>query len=372
MRILLGINGQQQGHFSRAAELLPELRRRGFDVQTLSSGPPLDRPPAWLPDSHVHLAGLPYVEVDGRTDFAATTRLWVRSLPTIARNRRRVAELIRRVRPDLIWSDFELYTGGPAVLDHDAPVLSVCRQVAVLDPQLMTAAAAATAGRGEAITRTVIRLFAAGADRRLAYHLRPDSPLCLPPLLRSELAGTVPAAGRHLLVYNSQHFRAGGDAETLVDWAARTGRPVRAYGFADHPRGERGGVTFRPASRDGLLADLASAAAVATTAGFALPLEAAILGKPCLVVPLPGQFEQSVNARQLQAAGYAAASDDWDFDRAVRLPPAQLAAADREWLLQPIGAVVDRVLAVARTLSRKRRRSPRTGPLQGTQRVADT
>ena len=346
MRIFYGVNAQQQGHFARAAQIVPELQRRGHIVQTLTSGLPLDSMPSWASQRHEHFPGLPYRQESGATDLAGTARDWLADLPATLRHRRRVKRLARDFAPDLVISDFEFYTGSPG-LGLDCPIVSACRQVAVLDPNIPLPPHEA---RGRGLTRTVIRLFAMGADRRLAYHFAPESARCLPPMLRTELTEIEPTAGDALLVYNSQHFGAGGDAGSLVTWADDRNVRVKAYGYRDEPRGLRGRVEFRPASREGMLADLAACRAVATTAGFALPLEAAVLGKPCLTVPLPGQWEQSVNAWQLEQLGYSRASDRWDFDAACDLPPPTVPPEARRWLLTPLPRIVDALLAAARSL----------------------
>ena len=344
MRILYGINAQQQGHMARAAVLVPRLRERGHTVTTVSSGLPLKALQPWMSPDHLHRPGLPYVDRDGRTDFKRTAALWAKRTPSLLRSRRLVKRLARANRIDAVLSDFELFTGGPS-LGLDVPTVSVCRQVALLDSQIPLPTDDVS-GRG--LTRTVIRLFAMGADRRLAYHLAADSPRCLPPMLRSDLAGTPRREGKYLLVYNSQHFGAGGDADSLLAWSQSRGVPVRAYGFADRPRGQRGGVTFCPPSRETMLTDLAGCRAVASTAGFALPLEAAVLGKPCLTVPLPGQWEQTVNAFQLARLGWAVAANDWDFDAAIEAPTPTVTAAQRDWLLTPVGPILDAIVAALR------------------------
>lgn len=351
MRILVGVNAQQQGHFARAAQLIPRLRERGHTVRTLSSGQPLPRFPDWASEDHAHFDGLPYVERDGRTDLAATAATWTRTLPRLLAIRRRVERLIGLWRPDLIISDFEIHTGGPG-LRADCPVVSACRQNAVLDPSIPLP----EGGRGRQITRTVIRLFTMGADRRLAYHFAPASPRCLPPMLRAELielSGPPPAMpDGPLLVYNSQHFGDGGDLNSLRRFAASTGREIVAYGYPGEPRRTfaegNGRVTLRPASRTGLLEDMRAASAVATTAGFALPLEAALLGKPTLAVPLPGQWEQTVNAAQLESLGLAHASDRWDLTGLSERPAPTIPIDLRRWLTQPVDAIVDAILAIAR------------------------
>lgn len=344
MRILYGINAQQQGHFARAETLVPLLRERGHVVQTISSGLAPVRgaaQPAWMDDAHRHFLGLPYIEHDGRTDAKATAMSWARRLPKLMAARSAVQRLARDFRPDGVLSDFELFTGGLS-LGLDCPTVSACRQTALLDPAIPLPPGDA---EGKGLTRTVVRLFTLAADRRLSYHFAPQSPRCLPPMLRADVLRRQPSDGDFLLVYNSQHFGDGGDAASLLAWAAATGCPVKAYGYADQPRGQQGRVEFRPPGRDAMLDDLAACRAVASTAGFALPLEAAIYGKPCVVTPLPGQWEQTVNAYQLGQLGWAKPSPRWDFDLALASEPATLSDRDRHWILTPADRIVDAILA---------------------------
>lgn len=67
---------------------------------------------------------------------------------------------------------------------------------------------------------------------------------------------------------------------------------------------QEGVLTYRPFSKDGFLQDLAASKAVVATAGFTLISEALCLRKPYLALPMRGQFEQELNAFQLQKLGY--------------------------------------------------------------------
>ncbi|HMB90388.1 MAG TPA: glycosyltransferase family protein, partial [Rhodothermales bacterium] len=62
-------------------------------------------------------------------------------------------------------------------------------------------------------------------------------------------------------------------------------------------------LTFKEPSLDGFLEDLATSRAVLCTAGFTLISEALYLGKPLLVVPNRGIFEQTLNALFLKREG---------------------------------------------------------------------
>ena len=77
------------------------------------------------------------------------------------------------------------------------------------------------------------------------------------------------------------------------------------YGY-DRERVERN-LAFRKPSREGFLHDLASAKSVIATAGFTLISESLHLHKPYLAMPMKGQFEQELNAFQLQQMQYGRA-----------------------------------------------------------------
>ena len=80
---------------------------------------------------------------------------------------------------------------------------------------------------------------------------------------------------------------------------------MRIYGLGRE--GREGHLEFMPFSDAGFVEDLRSAKAVIASAGFSLIGEALHLGKPMLVVPLAGQFEQLMNGRYLAKEGYG----DW-------------------------------------------------------------
>jgi uncharacterized protein (TIGR00661 family) len=128
------------------------------------------------------------------------------------------------------------------------------------------------------------------------------------PLLRPEVLAAAPERGDHLLVYS-------GGEPGLLEALQRAPLPSRVYGMRDLPEAADGAgpVTFRPRSEAGFLEDLRTARAVITGGGFSLLCEAIALRKPVLSLPLHGQFEQTMNARYLERAGYghcATAVDD--------------------------------------------------------------
>ena len=337
MRIVYGCNSQGQGHLGKAAVLVPLLEARGHEVRVISSGP--TPPPAYRFTWHQHVAGLVYAIENGHADVGRTLRHWLQSSPALLHSLRTLRRLVADFRPDLIISDFEPLTASP-LLDPPCEVVSVCRQVALLDPAVPTPAPTSTHAH---LVRTMIRLFTLGADRKHGYHYAPTSHRCVPPIIRPELFSLRPTAGDHILIYN-HHFADGGEAERLIAWASDRRVPVRAYGFEDMPRGQAGYVRFQPTSRQQMLLDMASSRGVMTTAGLTTPAEGFLLGKPVCVVPLPDQWEQTANAIHLEDAGMAAACQAWDYDRLLELPPPSGDHPSHRWLTTDADTVLDVIL----------------------------
>ena len=108
--------------------------------------------------------------------------------------------------------------------------------------------------------------------------------------------------GDHVLVYATGGF------ESLLSVLAEFRRETfLVYGY--ERTGSEGRLQFKPFSREGFLIDLASAKAVIATAGFTLISEALYLRKPYFALPMQGQFEQQLNAFQLQSLGYGKQAD---------------------------------------------------------------
>jgi uncharacterized protein (TIGR00661 family) len=356
MRVIYGAFAQGQGHFSKAAVLVPLLEARGHDVFVVSSG--WDAPPAgYRFHRHRHFPGMAYVVANGRPDVRRTVWKWLGEIPKVIRHLRELRALVREFQPHLILSDFEPLTASP-LLQPRCEVICISRQVALFDRQISLPE---TGGFERKLARTTIRLFTAGADRLFGYHYEPASSRCVPPIIRREIAALRPQSGDHVFVYNHYDTSDDGSPERLVAWADRNRMPVRAYGFPEIPRGLQGRVLFQPPGRESMLDDLRTARTVFTSAGLSTPLEAFLLNKPVVAVPLPNQWEQEVNAYHLQAAGLARASVDWDYDLAYELPSPGLDHPLRAWLSVSAEQVLDHVLRG--TPLEERRAEPKPQPL---------
>jgi len=346
MRIVYGCNSQGQGHLGKAAVLVPLLEARGHEVRVISSGPtpPANYQFAW----HQHVTGLVYAIENGHADVGRTLKNWLQSSPALLQSLRSLRRIIQEFQPGLIISDFEPLTASP-LLDPPCEVVSVCRQVALLDPAVPTPAPTSLHAR---LVRTMIRLFTLGADRKHGYHYSPQSHRCVPPIIRPELFSLRPTVGDHVVVYNHS-FVVDGEADRLIAWASDRRIAVRAYGFDDMPRGQAGYVRFQPSSRQQMLLDLASSRGVITTAGLTTPAEGFLLGKPVCVVPLPDQWEQQANVVHLEHAGMAVGSDQWDYDKVLEAPAPAQDHPGRRWLTTDADTVLDVILGATAVATRQ-------------------
>jgi uncharacterized protein (TIGR00661 family) len=119
------------------------------------------------------------------------------------------------------------------------------------------------------------------------------------PILRAAVREIQPTSGDHVLVYHNDPTGVVGLIEAMQE--LREQRFI-AYNFEAPPNAAEAmpNIEFKDPDIDGFLVDLASAKAVVSTAGFTLISEALYLGKPLLVMPNGGIFEQTINALYLE------------------------------------------------------------------------
>ena len=305
-RIIYALSGQGRGHTSRVMATSEALRARGHEVLFCCGGTAREilesRGERVLP-----VPALRQVMDANRVCLRATLqRNWRRVLCT-PRITRRLADTFAAQNADLLITDFEAFSPR-AARRIDLPVLSFNHQQVVtetryqLPPRYWPSAA---------LTAAAIKMI---APRRPQHVLlssfffpelkHPGRTTLVPPIIRPAVQqlndeGNV-ERGDHVLVYYNQTE----GAEAVLDTLRRVDAPFVAYNFGTPQQPERfSNITFKQPSLEGFLRDLATSRAVICTAGFTLISEGLYLGKPLLVVPNGGIFEQIINARFLQKEG---------------------------------------------------------------------
>lgn len=314
MRILYGVVGEGMGHAMRSRVILDELVKR-HDVQVVVSGRAYDYLKARASE---HLAvkkiwGYSIVYEDNEVQNFQTLLQNVKGAITgWPQNVRAYFDVAETFQPDVVISDFESWSYLFAKR-HGLPVLSL-DNMQIIDrcthgPEILEGQTAEMA-----LTKAIVKTKVAGAAH---YYIttffyppvrKPDTTLH-PPVLRPEILTARRESGDHLLVYQTSTSN-----ETLPAVLQASGRECRIYGLRRDLKTEvvEGNLRYRPFSEQGFIDDLRSAAGVVASAGFTLMGEAVYLGRPMLAVPVRKQFEQTLNARYLEADGYGMCVDEVD------------------------------------------------------------
>ena len=314
LRILYGVVGEGMGHATRSRAILGHLLHSGHELLVVVSG----RAHAMLVERFRGRRSIRFEEIHGLsltvddTGGIDKSQTLIDNLAALPGGWKRNVEVYERVvgsfRADVVLSDFEswAYVYGRV---HDLPVVSIDNMQIInrcLHEDDVIRGAAAS-----------FRLAKVAVKAKLpdAYHylvtsffypkVRKKRTTLVPPILRPEVLSAERMEGSHVVVYQTAATQ-----RSLVPLLRRLDGDFRLYGAGRD--GREGNVTLRPFSERGFIQDLRSARAVIATGGFSLMTEAVHLGVPMLALPIPGQFEQHLNAAYLAKLGYGESAASLD------------------------------------------------------------
>ncbi len=305
-RIVYALSGQGRGHTSRVMAISDELRAGGHEIVYCCGGTARDI---------LEAKGEPVVPVPPLRQVLEGNQ--VRVVETIRSNWDPIvhlgdivsdlADAFNEIRPDLVITDFEAFSHRAA--DRlGIPVLSFNHQQIVSETRYELPIKYRI---DAALSALAIRLIAPSDPRHIlitSFFFPPlknsDRTTLVPPIIRPGVESIKPRRGEHVLVY----YNSTDGADHVLQTLRAVDASFIVYNF---PRPESTedyqNVQFKEPCIDEFLSDLASSRAVISTAGFTLTSEALYLGKPLLVVPNRGIFEQTLNALFLQRNGLGAA-----------------------------------------------------------------
>ena len=303
-RIIYALTSQGRGHSSRVTAMAEALEARGHELLFCAGG----EAGALLADQGREVVDVPVLR---HLMHNNQIRLWtslagmgLQSLKTL-NVAARLADRFRQFAPDLLISDFESYSIR-AAKRIGLPLMCFNHQ------QVLTHTRYEVPSR-YAWDAWVARLVVNTAMPRRPAHVLISSffypPLrdarattLVAPILRRAVRAIEPSAGEHVLVYHNDPTGIVGLLEAM---GALANQRFIAYNFnvPAETAARLANIEFKAPNVDGFLADLASAKAVICTAGFTLISEALYLGKPMLLMPNGGIFEQTLNAIYLEREG---------------------------------------------------------------------
>jgi len=302
MNILYGVPGEGLGHATRSKVVIAYLLAQGHQVCVVSSSRAYHMLAAAFPGRVHEIRGFHLAYRGLAVSKARTAVLTLRTAPADLRlNFAKYRELLCDFEPDLIISDFESFSYLFAKMRR-LPIISIDNMQIISRAKLNVTVPKSERGNFD-LAKNIVR---AKLPRSRHYFVttffdlplsKPNTTL-VPPIIRPEILAAQPTTGRHVLVYQSATTQ-----QNLVPLLQQLpDQEFRVYGFnkeADH-----GNVQLRAFSEAGFIADLASCRAVVTNGGFSLISEAVFLRKPICALPIPAQFEQWLNAAQVEQLGY--------------------------------------------------------------------
>lgn len=311
-RILYALSGQGRGHTSRVMAISSALRVRGHELCFICGG---------TARAILEEQGEPIIPVPAlRHEVEANRlRLWKtlkanwKHVVLMPWHVRRLAERMAAFEPDLLITDFEVYSVR-AARKLGVPVLSLNHQQVVTET---TYQLPKQYRHGSLLTGVVINAIAPSKSSHTIltsfFFLplkNPETTTLVPPIIRPEVQNLTVRQGEHVLVYLNDSAGVEHVLEALEEVDAdfilyNVPDPGRS---ADYPN-----LTFKEPSLGSFLEDLASCKALVSTAGYTLISEALYLGKPMLVMPNRGIFEQTINALFLEREGLGEAVIDRDL-----------------------------------------------------------
>lgn len=241
-------------------------------------------------------------------------------LGTYRQSLKKIHELVKEHQPDVIINFFDLLTGLYYRFYAPRPKL-VC-----IAHQYIYFHRDFEFPEGRWLDKTLIkfytRLTAQRSSKNLGLsfykiHTHEDSVTIVPPLLRKEVFELKPDEQDFYLVYlvNNGYF------EEILSWH-RLNPAVELHCFTDQPEKICSAFEFDKsklyihAINDMLFLEMMSKAkGLASSAGFESVCEAMYLGKPVLMVPISGHYEQFCNSRDAYKAGAGIFAENFDIGK---------------------------------------------------------
>ncbi len=296
MKIFYGICGEGMGHGGRSIALIERLVALGHRVTLFTFADAF----RLLVDSGYQPHRIEGLQFRQKPDGAVDKLRTVRGLCGYLRRRRESLDLIRQLalaeQPDLFLTDFEPLT-ALAAASLRVECVSIDNQHRFCHP-LGTDFPLFLQVYGRLAGEFVRRWIKAPRQCIVAvFHQCPTSRHYqhVDPLLRERIARLEPTDGDHVVIY----ARAG-LGRRMAEVASSVPARFIAYG-CDGPAA--GNIEYKQTSGEQFARDLASCRGVICSGGQQLIGEAGYFGKPLLVVPIPGQHEQEINAHFARREG---------------------------------------------------------------------
>lgn len=333
MRFLFIVQGEGRGHMTQAMALYDMLRNADQEVCQVIIGSSSRRavPPFVLRKftCPVQLLESPnFVTDKNLKSIRLGQTIWqnVQKLPVFLKSLKTLDSLVSELQPDIIVNFYEFLAGIYHTL-YRPRARFIC-----IGHQYLAEHASFTWAPGSRWNKHLFllanRITSWGADQRIALSLQDlctdhtqDSLTIWPPLLREQVLNILPKSGDYLLVYivNPGYL-------TEIRQMATRHPLLRIEVFSD--QAQIGSTDSLPQNMQihtlddqKFISYMAGCRGLVCTAGFESISEALYLGKPVMVVPVSGQYEQACNALETKISGAGIFSKAFDLEAFIDYLP---------------------------------------------------
>lgn len=323
---VFAVQGEGRGHLTQAIATYELLTAKGHKVAAVLIGGSNRREIPNFVRERIKAPIISYRSPNFVTDKENKSILLGRSIVKNIlqwRRYRKSMKLIREVvsayKPDLLLNFYEPLIGCCSFFQPlPTKIISAAHQYIYLHPSFHFPEDGSKSDRFA--IKLYTKLTAIGSEKLLALSFYPLSPashqniaIC-PPLLRKEVFQQEVFEGNHILVYllNSGYM------QDIINWH-KAHPDVELHCFTDSAtvKGKwrfDETLCFHSLDDQKFLHFMANAKALVTTAGFESVCEAMYFGKPVLMVPVQGHFEQWCNARDAAKAGAGTHAESFNLD----------------------------------------------------------
>lgn len=293
------ICGEGMGHAIRSSVIIDRIKEK-YDIYIFSS----DRAYNYLKskfDNVYEIGGFNTVYINNKVNNLKTLANALKRNPTnIKVGYETLYRKARKLRPDVIVTDFEIYATTVSKL-LNIPLISLDNIHMITQTKISYPANK----RIEMIkAKGVIKTYVVKPKVHIltSFFYPPvrakKNAVIYPPVIREDILKLKPSEGDHVIVYQTSKE----SVKLVRKLKSLKNEKFIVYGFNVNKTDQN--LTFKEFNEDEFYEDLASAKAVICNGGFTFISEAISLKKPIYSVPAIGNFEQALNGYYVQRLGY--------------------------------------------------------------------
>jgi uncharacterized protein (TIGR00661 family) len=324
MKYLFIVQGEGRGHMTQAISLRNRLIQNGHEVPSVIVGKSMRREiPSFFYEkikATIHKVNSPNFVTDKKNIKIRITKTIFYNLFFIRRyiqSIRKINKIVKSEKPDVIVNFYDLL-GGIFYLFYNPSIPYHCigHQYLIFHPEFPFPKGQNT---DKFLLKLNTRITSFRADKLLALSFRKLSDIpkkkiyVVPPLLRRSVLQLEPSNKGYIHGYMLNQ----GYADEITKWH-ETNQETELHFFWDKKDAQeetvvRRNLVFHKINDRKFLDYMKNCEGYASTAGFESICEAMYLGKPILMVPTSGHYEQKCNALDAYNSGAGIISNDFDL-----------------------------------------------------------